>query len=179
MKKTMDEYFDESRRTRHRERNSQNDAGLASFDESFKRSLKYVEKHKESIAYDMACDWEEHKFRCQPDKTEQKLETLGGSDMGSVANTMDRKQRTARLIELGKSYCPAAERCVQQPEPNKSAQQSPDLSDKMLKSGWGYLFEVYGDKPFTVRPSEPLKNLMPDDPDRSYRNRKDFDIDRE
>jgi hypothetical protein len=30
-----------------------------------------------------------------------------------------------------------------------------------------------------VRPSEPLKNLLPDDPDRSYGNRKDFDIDRE
>jgi hypothetical protein len=62
---------------------------------------------------------------------------------------------------------------------NESAPQSPDSGGKMLKSGWGYLFEIYGDKPFMVRPNEPFKNLFADDPDRTYRSRKDFDIDRE
>jgi hypothetical protein len=150
MKKTMDEYFAECRNVLRREGNSQNDASQASFDESFKQSLKYVEKHKESIAYDMACNWEEHKFRCRQDTMEQKVENRGGGDMGSVENTMDRKQRAARLIELGKSYRPAAERCRQRHEPNNSTQHSLESGGKMLKSGWGYLVEIYGSSTFSV-----------------------------
>jgi hypothetical protein len=97
---------------------------------------------------------------------------VGGED--------ERRQRAERLIELGKSYKPAAERCSEKDAPNKSAQQSPDSGGKMLKSSWGYLFEIYGDKPFMVRDGEPFNNLFEDDPERpDYRKRDDFDIDRE
>jgi hypothetical protein len=63
---------------------------------------------------------------------------------------------------------------------NKSA-PPPESRGDMPKTNWRYLFGIYGDRPFTVRPSDPLTNLMPDDPDRIYRksNRNDFDIDRE
>ena len=175
------EFFTESRDVLRRERNSQNNADQASFDKSFKDSLKYVEKHKESIAYDMAGEWEEHKFRCKQYEMEQKPANRGGDNGGSVANELERGRRAEQLIELGRSYRPAAERCPEKDESNKSAQPPPDSGGKMLKTSWGHLFEIYGDKPFMVRPGEPLKNLLPDDPDRSYpdKNRNDLDIDRE
>ena len=161
----MVEFFSKCRDVLRRERNSQNDAEQASFDKSYKDSLKYVETHKASIAYDMACDWEEHKFRCKQHEIEQALE--------------NRNQRTERLIELGKSYRPpAVERCSEKDEPNKSAQQSPDSGGEKPKTNWGLLFAIYGDKPFIVRPEDPYTNLFPDDPDRIY-NRNDFDIDRD
>jgi hypothetical protein len=48
---------------------------------------------------------------------------------------------------------------------NKSAQQSPIPGSNMQKLNAGYLFEIYGDKPFMVRPDEPYTNLFPNDPD--------------
>jgi hypothetical protein len=64
---------------------------------------------------------------------------------------------------------------------NPQNQSTPPLDSdgKKPKLNLGYLFEIYGDKPFMVREGEPFKNLFPDDPDRACRNRDDFDIDRE
>jgi hypothetical protein len=63
--------------------------------------------------------------------------------------------------------------------PQNQSTPPPDSGGKKPKLNLGYLFEIYGDKPFMVREGEPFKNLFPDDPDRTYRNRNDFDIDRE
>jgi hypothetical protein len=64
----------------------------------------------------------------------------------------------------GKSYSlPAAEKCPVKDEPVKSAQPSPDSGGERPKTNWGFLFSIYGDKPFMVREDDPYTNLFPDD----------------
>src|SRR5258708_29696138 len=117
MKKTIAEFLSTCRDLLHGEQNDHKSPEQASFEKSYRESLEYVETYKASIAYDMTCDLEEAKFRRKQDEIEQAAE---------------RGHRTEQLIDLGKSYSPAAERCLE-------------------KAG----------------------------PDRTYRNRNDFDIDRE
>jgi hypothetical protein len=66
-------------------------------------------------------------------------------------------------VSWKKYSLPAAEQCPVKDEPVKSAQPSPDSGGKMLKSNWGNLFEIYGDKPFMVREGDPYTNLFPTD----------------
>lgn len=105
-------------------------------------------------------------------------EKLPASSVTAAGNEEERLRRQARLIELGRSCRSGAEQCPEEVESNKSPQSSPNPGRKKLEVNFGFLLEIYGDKPFMVRPDDPYTNLLPDDPDRDY-NRDDFDMERE